>query len=167
MKKVWPKDRKTIVEGIKKNKEDFWLWLALFFMIGLIAYLLSTSVHELTSSSDKEYMVKTITTTKFQTKENFVELKKKSNTIGLVKVKYKGQIYNAKVVEEPVKSKAKVLYRYNLIKYKGKLTDPNKVPIMTRIANNPFGPFGSMGREDEVIINTSPTTTPKWQNPNQ
>ncbi|WP_300955971.1 hypothetical protein [Lactobacillus hominis] len=119
-----------------------------------------SGVYETKSTSDKEYMVKTITTTKFQTKENFVELKKKSNTIGLVKVKYKGQIYNANVVEEPVKSEAKVLYRYNLIKYKGKLMDPNKVPIMVRIANNLFD---SMGREDKVIINT----TPKWQNPNQ
>lgn len=164
MKKVWPKDRKTIVEGIKENKEAFWLGLALILSIGVGVTLLLSGVYETKSTSDKEYMVKTITTTKFQTKENFVELKKKSNKIGLVKVKYKGQIYNANVVEEPVKSKAKVLYRYNLIKYKGKLMDPNKVPIMTRIANNLFG---SMGREDEVIINTSPTTTPKWQNPNQ
>ncbi len=164
MKKVWPKDRKTIVEGIKENKEAFWLGLALILSIGVGVTLLLSGVYETKSTSDKEYMVKTITTTKFQTKENFVELKKKSNKIGLVKVKYKGQIYNANVVEEPVKSKAKVLYRYNLIKYKGKLMDPNKVPIMTRIANNLFD---SMGREDEVIINTSPTTTPKWQNPNQ
>ncbi|QIA88488.1 hypothetical protein [Lactobacillus johnsonii] len=164
MKKVWPKDRKTIVEGIKENKEAFWLGLALILSIGVGVTLLLSGVYETKSTSDKEYMVKTITTTKFQTKENFVELKKKSNKIGLVKVKYKGQIYNANVVEEPVKSKAKLLYRYNLIKYKGKLMDPNKVPIMTRIANNLFD---SMGREDEVIINTSPTTTPKWQNPNQ
>lgn len=145
MKKVWSKDRKTIVEGIKENKEAFWLGLALILSIGVGVTLLLSGVYETKSTSDKDYMVKTITTTKFQTKENFVELKKKSNTIGLVKVKYKGQIYNANVVEEPVKSKAKVLYRYNLIKYKGKLMDPNKVPIMTRIANNPFGPFGSMG----------------------
>ncbi len=160
MKKVWPKDRKKIVEGIKENKEAFWLGLALILSIGVGVTLLLSGVYETKSTSDKEYMVKTITTTKFQTKENFVELKKKSNTIGLVKVKYKGQIYNANVVEEPVKSEAKVLYRYNLIKYKGKLMDPNKVPIMVRIANNLFD---SMGREDKVIINT----TPKWQNPNQ
>lgn len=76
MKKVWPKDRKKIVEGIKENKEAFWLGLALILSIGVGVTLLLSGVYETKSTSDKEYMVKTITTTKFQTKENFVELKR-------------------------------------------------------------------------------------------
>lgn len=101
--------------------------IAFICILGIISGLVYLFCFAPKSNIDsKDIQIKTITTTNFQIKDNLTDLKKKakSNEFSYqVPVKYKGKVYQAELSKGKENSNAKVIYKYTVIKYKGKTYD--------------------------------------------
>ena len=128
--------------------------ICILLMIGAIIYLFYFAPKSNINADDLR--IERITVTNFQTKDNLKELKKKyESDEPQISVKYKGKVYQADLLKGKENSNAKVVYKFNVIKYKGKMYDPNTASSDLRWAAwISSGYLFPITRDDEVIINT-------------
>ena len=143
-------------------------FICILFIIGALVYLFCFAPKSNIDPNDIQ--IKTITTTNFQIKDNLTDLKKKakSNEFSYqVPVKYKGKVYQAELSKGKENSNAKVIYKYTVIKYKGKTYDPSTAsPNLRWAAWMKYGSLFPVLRDDQLIIDTN-TEKNLWKNPNQ
>ncbi len=131
--------------------------ICILLMIGAIIYLFYFAPKSNINADDLR--IERITVTNFQTKDNLKELKKKyESDEPQISVKYKGKVYQADLLKGKENSNAKVVYKFNVIKYKGKMYDPNTPNTasfdLRWAAWISYGSLFPITRDDEVIINT-------------
>lgn len=140
--------------------------ICILIMIGTIIYLFCFAPKSIINADDLR--IERITVTNFQTKDNLKELKKKyeAELEPQISVKYKGKVYQADLLKGKENSNAKVVYKFNVIKYKGKMYDPNTASSDLRWAAwISYHSLFPITRNDEVIINTRGND--RWKDPNQ
>lgn len=143
-------------------------FICILFIIGALAYLFCFAPKS--NIDPKDIQIKTITVTNFQIKDNLTDLKKKYSlyrTSTTIPVKYKGKVYQAELSKGKENSNSNVIYKYTVIKYKGKTYDPSLAsPNLRWAAWMKYGSLFPVLRDDQLIINTN-TKKDLWKNPNQ
>lgn len=163
----------NFIQKLKKwmKWDNYMKIIAFICILGIISGLIYLFYFAPKSNIDpKDIQIKTITTTDFQIKDNLTDLKKTSKSKGFlyqVPVKYNGKVYQAELSKGKENSNAKVIYKYTVIKYKGKTYNPSTAsPNLRWAAWMKYGSLFPVLRNDQLIINTN-TKKASWKNPNQ